>query len=66
MYLGYWKKGLKHGDGIARVVHYSILDPIGMCLCLCVCVGPVLLLVRACVCACVSLCVVFVRGICSR
>ena len=25
------------GDGIARVVHYSILDPIGMCLCLCVC-----------------------------
>jgi hypothetical protein len=36
LYLGNWKKGLKHGDGIARVVHYSILDPIGMsCACAC-------------------------------
>ena len=29
IYLGNWKKGLKHGDGIARVAHATILDPIG-------------------------------------
>ena len=29
MYLGNWKKGLRHGDGIARVAHASVLDPVG-------------------------------------
>ena len=32
MYLGNWKKGLRHGDGIARVAHASVLDPVGFCL----------------------------------
>ena len=44
MFLGNWKKGLKHGDGIARVAHTSILDPIGACLLcpngMCVCMCP--------------------------
>ena len=32
MYLGNWKKGLRHGDGMARVAHASVLDPVGFCL----------------------------------